>query len=69
MKWKREIFLVVHSQGWNIIFLVDLNGRHVVAYFQGRSSIFGWRARDLGLRSMMNLSTRVLHGFIKLNTK
>jgi hypothetical protein len=33
---------------------VDLNGKHVVVYFQGRSSIFGWSARDLDLGSMMN---------------
>jgi hypothetical protein len=48
---------------------VDLSGKHVVAYFQGRSSIFKWSVRDLDLESMMNLSTRVLHGLIKLNTK
>jgi hypothetical protein len=61
--------LVVHSRGRNRTFLVDLSGKHVVAYFQGRSSIFGWSAHDLDLGSMMNLSTRVLHGLIKLNTK
>jgi hypothetical protein len=61
--------MVVHSQGRNRTFLVDLNGKHVDAYFQGRSSIFGWSAHDLVLGSMMNLSTRVLHGLIKLNTK
>jgi len=30
---KREIFLVVHSQGRNRTNFVDLNGKHVVAYF------------------------------------
>jgi hypothetical protein len=41
--------LVVHSQGRNRTFLVDLSGKHVVAYFQGRSSIFGWSVHDLDL--------------------
>jgi hypothetical protein len=61
MKWEKGIFLVVHSQGRNRIFLVDLSGKHV-AYFQGRSSIFGWSVHDLDLGSMMNLSTRVYMG-------
>jgi hypothetical protein len=30
---KKGIFLVVHSQGKNRTFLVDLSGKHVVAYF------------------------------------
>jgi hypothetical protein len=64
-----KIFLVVHFQGRNRTFLVDLSEKHVVAYLQGRSSIFGWSVHDLDLRSMVNLSTRVLHGLIKLNTK
>jgi hypothetical protein len=64
-----RIFSIVHSQGRNRTFLVDLSGKHVVAYFPGRSNIFGWSARDLDFGSMMNLSTRVLHGLIKLNTK
>jgi hypothetical protein len=69
MKWEKGIFMVVHSQGRNRTFLVDLNGNHVVAYFHGRSSIFRWSVHDLDLGRMMNLSTRVLHGLIKLNTK
>jgi hypothetical protein len=69
MKWEKRIFLVVYSQGRNRTFLVDLSGKHVVVYFHGRSSIFEWSVRDLDLESMMNLSTRVLHGLIKLNTK
>jgi hypothetical protein len=36
----KGIFLVVHFQGRNRTFLVDLSGKHVVVYFQGRSSIF-----------------------------
>jgi hypothetical protein len=69
MKWEKRIFFVVHSQGRNRIFLVDLSGKHVVAYFQGRSSIIRWSVHDLDLGSIMNLSTSVLHGLIKLNTK
>jgi hypothetical protein len=69
MKWKKGIFFVVYSPGRNGTILVDLSGKHVVAYFQGRSSIFRWSACDLDLGSMMNLSTKVLHVLIKLNTK
>jgi hypothetical protein len=36
-------------------FWVDLNGKHVVVYFQGRSSIFGWSVHDLDFKSMTSL--------------
>jgi len=33
------------------------------------AAYLGWSVRDLDLGSMMNFSTRVLYGLIKLNTK
>jgi len=38
-------------------FGVDEN--HIFAYFQCRSSTYIWRVRDLDLRNMINLSTKV----------
>jgi hypothetical protein len=43
--------------------------RHVFAYFQGRSNKIYVGVSDLDLGSMTILSTRVLHGLTKLNTK
>jgi len=34
---------------------VDLNGRHVVTYFQCTSNIFGWSVGDLDFQSMTSL--------------
>jgi hypothetical protein len=54
-KPNKHIF-VVHSQCRNrTFFWVDLNGMHVVAYFQYRSSIFGWCVHDLDFKSMTSL--------------
>jgi hypothetical protein len=36
-------------------FWMDLNGGHVVAYFQYRSIIFGWSVHDLDFKSMTSL--------------
>ena len=47
----------------------EVDEKLVFAYFQYRSSTYMWRARDLDLRNMINLSTRVNKHSTKLNTE
>jgi len=50
-----SIFLVLtHSVGVEY-FWVELNRKHVDAYFQGRSSIYGWSVRDPDFNCMTSL--------------
>jgi hypothetical protein len=50
-------------------FWVNLNEKHVFAYFQCRSSTYMSCVRDLDLESMINLSNKGQQDLTKLNTK
>jgi hypothetical protein len=50
-----NIFLVFTPSVRVEYFWVDLNEKHVVAYFQYRNNIFGWSVRDLDFKSMTSL--------------
>jgi hypothetical protein len=51
----KHVFIFTPSVGVEH-FLVDLDGRHVFAYSQCRSSRYLWCVCDLDFKSMTNLS-------------
>ena len=51
----KHVFVFIPSVGVKY-FWVDLDGRHIFAYFQCRSNWYMWCVHDLDFKSMTNLS-------------